>query len=141
MLAVGHVDGAVGVGLHAVTGGALVALVADGDGVVVVEPAIHEGVGGHPPQPPAGQGAVDPAAVGRDGDAVGAHAHGLGVTVGRALHEGPASTTGEVGGQLRLGAGVVVQPAPRLAGGQVDDDQAVGALVRLSRRARHTSAP
>ncbi len=129
MLVGRDVDPALVVGLEAVGARALVTLVDHrGRDRGVVERAVDERVDRDAPQPSRRERAVEQAlAVVADRDAVGTHRDGLRVLVGRrlldhrpALDDGP-----ELAPRQRLGRRVLVQPAPRLPGREVHDDDRV----------------
>src|ERR1700704_1508964 len=89
---------------------------------------VAEGGGADAIELRAGEWAVeDFAAVVADGDAVESELCGSGGLDGVSYVDGPAFSEDDEAG-LRQGAGVVVEPAPGFSGGEVDDDDAVGAV-------------
>jgi hypothetical protein len=126
---VGGVDVAVGVLLEAVGGGFAGDEVYGGDDLGFGLGLVAEGGGADAVEFGAGEGAVeDSAAVVADGDAVGAELDGSGGLAGFGGVDGAAFGEDDEAG-LGDGAGVVVEAAPGFAGGEVDDDDAVGAVA------------
>ncbi len=145
MLPVGRVDAPGVVGLEPVGRAALVALVGDVQRDVDLLRAAVPERGGADAVPVAGheRAVPEPRPVRGDRDAVGAHRDGGGRAVLGALEQHAALGERHV---LRrhdgLGARVVVQPAPRLTGLEVDDDDPVRALVgRVRDEGRAAAAP
>src|SRR3984957_3262337 len=124
VLTVGDVKPACRIGFHAVASRALVTLVDHGgSNGVVVQGAVEQCLDRHTPPLPARQRTViQSLAIGADGDAVGANFQRAGGTVLASIEELLTfDDHPELWRRLPLGARVIIEPAPALSCGKVDD--------------------